>query len=102
MNAGAYGGEMKDVLVEATVLDTEGNVRTLKNEELELGYRHSIVKEKNYIVLEAVIELKKGSADSIKAVMDDLREKRVSTNSRWTDRAQEALSNVRRDILQEN
>ena len=60
MNAGAYGGEMKDVLVEATVLDTEGNVRTLKNEELELGYRHSIVKEKNYIVLEAVIELKKG------------------------------------------
>ena len=78
MNAGAYGGEMKDVLVEATVLDTEGNVRTLKNEELELGYRHSIVKEKNYIVLEAVIELKKGSADSIKAVMDDLKEKRVS------------------------
>ena len=51
------------MLVEATVLDTEGNVRTLKNEELELGYRHSIVKEKNYIVLEAVIELKKGSAD---------------------------------------
>ena len=78
MNAGAYGGELKDVLVEATVLDTEGNVRTLKNEELELGYRHSIVKEKNYIVLEAVIELKKGSADSIKAVMDDLKEKRVS------------------------
>ena len=78
MNAGAYGGEMKDVLVEATVLDTEGNVRILKNEELELGYRHSIVKEKNYIVLEAVIELKKGSADSIKAVMDDLKEKRVS------------------------
>ena len=69
---------MKDVLVEATVLDTEGNVRTLKNEELELGYRHSIVKEKNYIVLEAVIELKKGSADSIKAVMDDLKEKRVN------------------------
>ena len=78
MNAGAYGGEMKDVLVEATVLDTEGNVRTLKNEEIEPGYRHSIVKEKNYIVLEAVIELKKGSADSIKAVMDDLKEKRVS------------------------
>lgn len=101
MNAGAYGGELKDVLVEATVLDTEGNVRTLKNEELELGYRHSIVKEKNYIVLEAVIELKKGSADSIKAVMDDLKEKE-SANSRWTDRAQEALSNVRRDILQEN
>lgn len=94
MNAGAYGGELKDVLVEATVLDTEGNVRTLKNEELELGYRHSIVKEKNYIVLEAVIELKKGSADSIKAVMDDLKEKE-SANSRWTDRAQEALSNVR-------
>ena len=76
MNAGAYGGEMKDVLVEATVLDTEGNVRTLKNEELELGYRHSIVKEKNYIVLEAVFELNKGSKEAISSQMRELAGKR--------------------------
>ena len=76
MNAGAYGGELKDVLVEATVLDTEGNVRTLKNEELELGYRHSIVKEKNYIVLEAVFELNKGSKEAISSQMRELAGKR--------------------------
>ena len=52
MNAGAYGGEMKDVLEEVTVMDADGNVIRLKREELNLGYRTSIVKEKGYIVLE--------------------------------------------------
>lgn len=78
MNAGAYGGEMKDVLVEVTVLTQDGDILTLKNSELELGYRTSVIAKKNYIVLEAVIELKPGKAEEIKAIMDDLREKRVS------------------------
>lgn len=77
MNAGAYGGEMKQVLKEATVLTTEGEIITLGVEELELGYRTSIVKKKDYIVLEAVIQLEVGDAAQIKAVMDDLRCKRV-------------------------
>ncbi|MFR2644694.1 MAG: UDP-N-acetylmuramate dehydrogenase [Blautia coccoides] len=79
MNAGAYGGEMKDVLEEVTVMDAEGNVICLKREELNLGYRTSIVKEKGYIVLEAVIRLKKGEASHIKEQMDDFKERRTST-----------------------
>lgn len=77
MNAGAYGGEMKDVLVSATVLTENGEVLELPLEELALGYRTSIVKEKNYIVLEAKIALQKGSAEEIRAYMDDLRQRRV-------------------------
>ncbi len=73
MNAGAYGGEMKDVLESVTVLTPEGEVLILQREELELGYRTSIVAKKNYIVLEAVVALKKGDRETIKARMDELR-----------------------------
>ena len=72
MNAGAYGGEMKDVLSEVTVLTKEGELLTLKADELELGYRTSIIAKKDYIVLEAKIQLKPGEPDKIKAVIDDL------------------------------
>ena len=51
MNAGAYGGEMKDVIVKASVLDQNGNVFFLSNEELELSYRKSIVGRKGYLDL---------------------------------------------------
>lgn len=44
MNAGAYGGEMKDVLTEVTVMDEEGEIVTLPADKLELGYRTSIIK----------------------------------------------------------
>ncbi|WP_027964426.1 UDP-N-acetylmuramate dehydrogenase [Halalkalibacillus halophilus] len=78
MNAGAYGGEVKDVLVEAVVVDREGNLRTLKASELDLEYRQSNIPEKGYIVLEARFELKPGNYEEIKAVMDDLTHKRES------------------------
>ena len=78
MNAGAYGGEMRDVLVSAKVLTKEGEIITLSNQELELGYRHSVIPEKEYVVLEAVIRLKNGDKTNIKARMDELRERRVS------------------------
>ena len=78
MNAGAYGGEMKDILKEVTVLDSDGMIRRMSAEELELGYRTSIIARKGYVVLEAVIVLKTGDPKEIKAVMDDLKEKRVT------------------------
>ena len=78
MNAGAYGGEMKDVLVEVTVLDRDGNILTLSKEQLKLGYRTSIVKEKDYIVLEAVLQLKKGDRAYIREQMEDFKERRTS------------------------
>ena len=78
MNAGAYGGEMKDILKEVTVLDPNGMIRTIPAEELELGYRTSIIARKGYVVLEAVIVLKAGDPKEIKAAMDELKEKRVT------------------------
>ena len=78
MNAGAYGGEMKDVLKEVTVLTPEGEVVTLQARELQMGYRTSIIKESGYIVLEAVISLKKGDQDEIKSRMQELAGMRSS------------------------
>ena len=78
MNAGAYGGEMKDVLKSVAVLTREGERITLQKNELELGYRTSIIAKKNYIVLEAEIELEVGDAEEIKEVMDDLKERRTT------------------------
>lgn len=78
MNAGAYGGEIKDVLLKATVLTKDGQILELTNEELEFGYRTSVIERTGCIVLEAVLELQSGKREEIKAIMDDLREKRVS------------------------
>lgn len=78
MNAGAYGGEMKNVLKSVTVLTREGEFLTLEKNELELGYRTSIIAKKDYIVLEAQIELQEGNPEQIKAVMDDLKERRIT------------------------
>lgn len=78
MNAGAYGGEMKDVIVNATVLTQDGNVITLNKEELELGYRTSIIAKKGYIVLEAEYQLQKGDRELIRARMDELKTQRVA------------------------
>lgn len=78
MNAGAYGGEMKDVLASATVLTQDGEVLKLSNEELELGYRTSVVAKKNYIVLEAEYQLQAGDKAAIRARMDELKVQRVT------------------------
>lgn len=78
MNAGAYGGEMKDVLEEVTVLTEEGEVLTIPKENLELGYRTSIIARKGYTVLEARIQLREGEKEAIKSLMEELKDKRVS------------------------
>ena len=76
MNAGAYGGEMKDVLVSVDVLTAAGEVKTIPAEELELGYRHSIIPEAGYIVLGAVVKLQQGNKEAILARMTELAEQR--------------------------
>ncbi|MFZ5966423.1 MAG: UDP-N-acetylmuramate dehydrogenase [Bacillota bacterium] len=78
MNAGAYGGEVKDVVVGASVLDEMGNVHYLDKEALELEYRSSMIQKKGYIVLEVDMELKKGDYQKIKETVDDLTQKRTS------------------------
>lgn len=78
MNAGAYGGEMKDILVSATVLTADGAILTLYNEELELGYRTSIIAKNDYVVLEATYELQPSVKEEIRGKMDELKVQRVT------------------------
>lgn len=78
MNAGAYGGEIKDVLQSTIVVDPTGEILTLTAEQLDLTYRSSNIPDNEYIVLEATFSLRDGDYESIKAVMDDLTFQRES------------------------
>ena len=69
MNAGAYGGEIKDVLVKATCTDGEGNIHVLSRDELDLSYRHSALMEKPLYIISAEFAMKKGDPDEIRALM---------------------------------
>lgn len=77
MNAGAYGGEMKDVLKEVMVMTRDGEILTLPAEKLEMGYRTSIIKKMGYLVLEAVISLEKGDEEAIRDRMKELSDLRT-------------------------
>lgn len=77
MNAGAYGGEIKDVLKEVTVMDGDGKIFTLPASELEMGYRTSIIKTAGYLVLSARITLSRGEEEDIKARTRELSEMRT-------------------------
>lgn len=76
MNAGAYGTEMKDVLHSVDVLTPEGELRTLTPAELELGYRHSVIPERGYVVVAATLALRKGDPAEIQARMADFQNRR--------------------------
>ncbi|RNF38529.1 UDP-N-acetylmuramate dehydrogenase [Planococcus salinus] len=78
MNAGAYGGEVKDVIRRATVLTRNGEKLVLTKEELELGYRKSVITKKGYYVLSAEFELELGNQTTIDAKMDELTFQRES------------------------
>lgn len=78
MNAGAYGGEIKDVLDHAIVVDQYGNIQKRSSADLELDYRTSNISKKGDIVLEATFNLQPGNYDEIKAIMDDLTYRRES------------------------
>ena len=77
MNAGAYGGEMKDIVRKVTVLDQDGEVRTLTCGEMQFGYRTSLAKKKGYIVLGAELTLKHGEKEKIREEMQTLKAKRI-------------------------
>lgn len=76
MNAGAYGGELKQVVTAVTVLDKEGSLLELDNATMEFGYRTSAIKNHPFIVTEVRIQLRAGDKAVIKATMDDLAAKR--------------------------
>lgn len=72
MNAGAYGGELKQVISSVKMLDETGKIVELSNEEMEFGYRTSIVKKKPYIVVEVTLQLRPGKQEEILEAMEDL------------------------------
>ena len=78
MNAGAYGGEMKDVVREVTLLTPEGEIRDVPGEQMEFGYRTSMAARTGAVILAARIRLRRGDQEAIRARMEELREKRVS------------------------
>lgn len=78
MNAGAYGGEMKDVIESVTALSPDGKLLTFTNQDLDFSYRHSIFSRSDMVIISAVYKLEKGNAEDIKSKMDDLMSRRVS------------------------
>ncbi|RVU54596.1 UDP-N-acetylmuramate dehydrogenase [Anaerosphaera multitolerans] len=76
MNAGAYDGELKDVVESVRLLDNDLNIIELDNKEMNFGYRQSIAQEKGYIVLSAKFKLNKGNYEEIKSKMEDLMKRR--------------------------
>lgn len=71
MNAGAYGGEMKDVLYSCTHIDSDGNIGTLTKDQLDLGYRRSAYADNGYTIISATLKLQKGDKTEIKEAMND-------------------------------
>lgn len=76
MNAGAYGGEMKDVLISCEHVLPNGEIGVFSGDELKLGYRHSVYSDTDLLITSLTLKLKKGNAEEIKAKMDELMSKR--------------------------
>lgn len=76
MNAGAYDGEMSRVVETVKVMNKEGEIMVLDNESMEFSYRNSIIRNRPFIVLEAVLRLQPGEQSEIKNKMDDFAERR--------------------------
>ena len=77
MNAGAYGGELSQVVTKVRAMNTDGEVVTLEKEELLLGYRTSVFKKEPYVILEVFMELRKGDKQEILGKMDEYTKARI-------------------------
>lgn len=78
MNAGAYGGEMKDIVESVQVLTRDGSVTEIPGEEMEFAYRHSKAMEEGYIILGACLRLKYDDKEAVRARMKELKDKRIA------------------------
>ena len=78
MNAGAYGGEMKDIVVSADYVDGMGNARTIGFSEMQFGYRHSVFSDKDWCITKVKMQLRPGDPAEIRRSMENLMERRKS------------------------
>ncbi len=76
MNAGAYGGEMKQIVESVEVMDREGEILMLDNDTMEFGYRTSVIKNRPFIILETMLALKRGKKEEIADKMEGLAKQR--------------------------
>jgi len=76
MNAGAYGGEMKDIVEWVEVLDRELQLKRLQGAEMKFGYRKSVIESEDYIVIRCCLRLRQGNPEAINRIMADLTERR--------------------------
>ena len=76
MNAGAYDGELKQVITKVWVMNEEGEILVLDNQDMEFGYRTSVIKKRSFIVVQAEIELQLGNQEEIAAKMTELNRRR--------------------------
>lgn len=79
MNAGAYGGEIKDIAESVEIMDFDGNIRTLSNEDMKFSYRHSVLEDKGGIVISTLFRLTPAEPDAVKAKMKELQAKRSAS-----------------------
>ena len=77
MNAGAYGGEMKQVVESVRVLSSEGEILTLDNDTMEFGYRTSIIRNRNFTVMSVTFRLREGNREEIRARIEDFQKRRM-------------------------
>ena len=85
MNAGAYGGEIKDVVASVTLLDPEAGIRTLKGEEMQFSYRRSLLSEHpEYVVLSATFRLERGDSSRLHLSMKRPTSLATTTSCSWT------------------
>ena len=78
MNAGAYNGEMKDVIEASTYIAPDGTLGTFTDEEMNFGYRHSVFSDSNYIITSVTVKLKTDNYETIRGRMDDFMSRRKS------------------------
>lgn len=79
MNAGAYKSDMSNLIEEVTFLDENLELKTLKNNELDFSYRHSLFQEKNYIIISTILKLTSGNKEEIKELMDNRKQRRIDS-----------------------
>ena len=76
MNAGAYGGEMKEVVQKVEVFTRNGEKKTYTNEEMQFSYRHSVIQETKEIISKVYFKMDKGNKEEIVAKVEDLNKQR--------------------------
>lgn len=99
MNAGAYKSDMSELIEEVTFLDENYELKTLRKDELNFSYRHSLFQEKNYIIISAVLKLNNGNKEEIKALMDKRKQRRVESQPLEYPSAGSVFRNPSEDIF---